>query len=298
MAKVGPALFRNFTRREGVTQTQSQAIYHSNQRNMPPKTTPSPPPSPCAMIPARFASKRLPGKPLLNIGSMSLIERAYRNAVAMDLFGEIFILTDDKRIQKHVQGFGGRVLMTSATCANGTHRIAQALQEHEALVRAPIIVNLQGDEPFMPKEAVAATLQMLQRYPQANIATCAVPVKEGDFDLNSVVKCVFTLSGDALYFSRASIPGKRSDAPTKGVKRLFRYRHLGIYAYRRAFLPIYAQLADTPLQLLEDLEQLKILEHGFHIKIASCDLDCPLGVDTEADLQRVREHVIASEPAG
>lgn len=228
---------------------------------------------------------------------MSLIERAYRNAVAMNLFGEIFILTDDKRIQKHVQGFGGQVLMTSPTCSNGTHRIAQALHEHDPLVRAQVIVNLQGDEPFMPKEAVAATLRMLERYPQANIATCAVPMKEGDFEINSVIKCVFTLSGDALYFSRAGIPGKRSDAPSKGVKRLFRFRHLGIYAYRRAFLPIYAQLADTPLQLLEDLEQLKILEHGFGIKVASCDLDCPLGVDTEADLQRARKDAAINESA-
>lgn len=262
---------------------------------MPTKANQATPSLPCAMIPARFASKRLPGKPLLTIGSMSLIERAYRNALAMELFGEIFVLTDDKRIQKHVQSFGGNVLMTNANCNNGSQRIAQALSMHEALVAAPIIVNLQGDEPFVPKEAVAATLQMLQRFPQANISTCAVPLKEGDFELNSVVKCVFTLAGDALYFSRASIPARRSDAPTKGVKRLFRYRHLGIYAYRRPFLQIYSQLADTPLQLLEDLEQLKILEHGFGIKVATCDLDCPLGVDTEADLIRVRELIAAIE---
>lgn len=244
---------------------------------------------PCALIPARFDSKRLPGKPLLSLGSMSLIERTYRNALSMKLFGDIFVLTDDERIYKHVQNFGGQVLMTPANCSSGTHRSAIALQQNENLITSSLIVNLQGDEPFVPKAAVSALLQIMQRYPAANIATCAAPLAEGDFLKNSVVKCVFNLAGDALYFSRAGIPARKDNAPSKSVKRMFRYRHIGIYAYRRQFLPIYAQLADTPLQILEDLEQLKALEHGFGIKVACCESECPLGVDTATELELARQ---------
>lgn len=245
----------------------------------------------CALIPARFASKRLPGKPLVPLGSMSLVERTYRNAMSMKLFDEVFVLTDDERVQKHVQNFDGKVLMTPSSCSSGTHRCAQALQQYEQLIKSPLIVNLQGDEPFIPKAAVSALLKMMQRYPMANIATCATPLKEEDFAKNSVVKCVFNLAGDALYFSRAGIPARKADAPSKVVKRMFRYRHIGIYAYRRQFLPIYSQLADTPLQILEDLEQLKVLEHGFGIKVACCEADCPLGVDTESELELARQWI-------
>ncbi len=252
-------------------------------------------PAPCALIPARFGSKRLPGKPLLSLGAQSLIERTYRNAQSMDLFSDIIVLTDDKRIQKHVLGFGGKVLMTPTNCTSGTQRIAQALEQHADAIEGSIIINLQGDEPFVPKAVVVALLQIMQRYPAASMATCAVPVSAGDFAKNSVVKCVFNQSGDALYFSRASIPARKLDSPSKGVKRLFRYRHIGIYAYRRSFLPIYAKLAETPLQLVEDLEQLKILEHGYSMKVACCEIECPLGIDTEEDLELARERLQRQE---
>lgn len=257
---------------------------------------PAPTTAPCALIPARFGSRRLPGKPLLSLGSKSLIEQTYRNAQSMNLFSDIIVLTDDKRIQKHVQGFGGKVLMTATSCTSGTDRIAQALEQSGTAIKGQLLVNLQGDEPFLPKAVVEALLHLMVRYPAATMGTCAVPVSAVDFAKNSVVKCVFNQAGDALYFSRAGIPARKLDSPSKGVKRLFRYRHVGIYAYRRSFLPIYAKLVETPLQILEDLEQLKILEHGYGMKIACCEIECPLGVDTEEDLELARDRIQRGEP--
>jgi 3-deoxy-manno-octulosonate cytidylyltransferase (CMP-KDO synthetase) len=196
------------------------------------------------------------------------------------------VATDDTRIYEHVRGFGGDVVMTSIDCPTGTDRLVEALQNQRDLDGAHIIVNIQGDEPCVDREVIQKIVELLQSDPQAVMATAAVKFHSAeDAQSRSVVKCVMDNQSNALYFSRSLLAAGHTEEWKAGLPV---FRHMGIYAYRRDFLLQYAQLPRTPLQIAEDLEQLKVLEHGFRIKIAVVD-HYSIGVDIPTDIQKVEQ---------
>jgi len=233
-----------------------------------------------AIIPARYASTRFPGKPLVEIQGKSLLQHTYENACKCKLLDQIVIATDDERIFYHAESFGSEVIMTSSSCMTGTDRLAEAYHNHPHLA-SDIIVNIQGDEPCMPISTIESVIAILQNHPEANMATAAALIHTESEALNpNVVKCVFNRFGKALYFSRALIPSNKQNAYDPAVNY---YKHLGIYAFRPAFLKAFAELPRTPLQICEDLEQLKVLEHGSPIMVAIAEADS-CGVDTPEDI--------------
>jgi 3-deoxy-manno-octulosonate cytidylyltransferase (CMP-KDO synthetase) len=235
-----------------------------------------------AVIPARYASQRFPGKPLANILGKTLIQRTYENACRCTVFDKVIVATDDQRIYDHVCTFTDDVVMTSPECATGTDRLIEVVRDND--IDASIIVNVQGDEPCLSAEVVEDVVAKLKNDDGAVVATPVALIKEKeDVISTSVVKCVFDRNGNALYFSRASVPSGKTKEKQNEAQH---YRHIGIYAYRRDFLLKYGELEDTPLQLTEDLEQLKILEHGFRIKVAIVH-DEAIGVDNPEDIKKI-----------
>jgi 3-deoxy-manno-octulosonate cytidylyltransferase (CMP-KDO synthetase) len=224
------------------------------------------------LIPARYASTRLPGKMLVQIFGKSLIQRTYENAAHCPLLNRLIVLTDDLRIRDEVHRFGGEVVMTSPHCATGSDRLAEALP-HLGLREEDIVINVQGDEPCVPPEVIEAVGRLLDEQEHAVMGTAAFPIEsEADRLEPSFVKCVVDRGGRALYFSRAPLPQA--------------YGHIGIYSYRPSFLSQYPKLPSTPLQLAEDLEQLKVLEHGYSIAVALVNQPV-IGVNTPEDLIRI-----------
>ncbi|MBT3394617.1 MAG: 3-deoxy-manno-octulosonate cytidylyltransferase [Waddliaceae bacterium] len=232
------------------------------------------------IIPARYGSTRFPGKPLALIAGVSLIQRTYENAVRCGCYDKLLVATDDARIYDHVKGFGGEVIMTSEQCPTGTDRVLEAANTLEALDDNDIIVNVQADEPLLGEGVVPALVNALNS--DADVATPVTALPEEDIDDPSVVKCVIGTDGMALSFSRKIAPHD-----DKGTTPTY-YKHLGIYAFRYHFLKEFATLAPTPLQQAEDLEQLKILEHGHAIAIAIVE-DDGIGVDTPEDITKVEK---------
>lgn len=228
-------------------------------------------------IPARYASTRLPGKPLRLIAGKPMIEHVYRRAAQADGIDSVVVLTDDARIAEAVDAFGGRCEMTPADCASGTDRIAHAARGWTDVVA---VINIQGDEPLIEPDGIARLARHLREHPDDGMATLAAPAADGELEDPNAVKVVVDLAGYALYFSRASIPFPRRSgaAPTR--------KHVGIYAYRREVLLRLAELAPTALEQAESLEQLRALEHGIRIRVLDTERAAP-GVDTEEDLARV-----------
>lgn len=238
-------------------------------------------------IPARYASTRLPGKPLLPLAGRPMIEYVWRQACASGA-EEVVIATDDARIAAAAEGFGARVCMTRDDHASGTDRLAEVA---DALGWADdaVVVNVQGDEPLLPPALISATAAALVEHPDAGIATLAAPLGNHElFDPNAV-KLVRDAAGYALYFSRATIPWHR-DRFAAGAREvppgLPYWRHIGLYAYRAAVLRRYPQLPVSPLEQAEALEQLRALWHGIRIFVLATDTAPPAGVDTAADLAR------------
>ncbi len=230
-----------------------------------------------AIIPARYASTRFPGKPLVQINGKTLIQRTYENALRCAALDKIYIATDDERIFQHALSFNAPVIMTSLECANGTERINEALSKIDE--DSDIIVNLQGDEPCTHPDTIEKIITGLQNDEEAVMSTAVSRITENITE-PSIVKCVMDHTGRALYFSRSPIPYYRNvdSGPC--------YRHHGIYAFRHDFLPIYSSLPSTPLQMAEDLEQLKILEHGYKIQAVLVE-DSSIGVDTPQDINKI-----------
>ncbi|MBF0154412.1 MAG: 3-deoxy-manno-octulosonate cytidylyltransferase [Magnetococcales bacterium] len=240
-----------------------------------------------AIIPARYASTRLPGKPLAEIAGKPMIQHVYERTTRARV-DRVLVATDDERIQRAVLAFGGDVVMTSPAHASGTDRVAEAARSLDA----DWIVNVQGDEPLLHPQMLDRLLEPLRHDPTIPMGTLAHPLIEpGDFLSPDVVKVVCDLRGFALYFSRAAIPLAREqrDTPTHVL------RHIGLYAYRADFLQRFARLDSTPLERLEKLEQLRALEHGFPIRVVTTSHGAT-GVDTMADLDKVRK-ILASTPA-
>lgn len=241
-----------------------------------------------AIIPARYASTRFPGKPLIKILDKTLIQRTYENALLCKTLADVVVATDDARIFDHVTSFGGRVVMTG-DCATGTDRLVEVVKNG---LDAEIILNIQGDEPCLDPEIVDAVVQALVQSPDAVVSTAAVEMTCADeAQLSSSVKCVLDQNGYALYFSRSLIPGNKNLTWNSHTTYL---KHLGIYCYRKEFLLQYGKLPQTPLQIAEDLEQLKILEHGYKIKVALVN-KMSLGVDTPEDIKKVEQFLCKSK---
>lgn len=242
-------------------------------------------------IPARYASTRLPGKPLRQIAGRTMLEYVHRQALASGA-EEVVVATDDQRIQAAAMGFGARVVMTSPEHPSGTDRLAEVATSL-GWSADQVVVNLQGDEPLMPAALIRQVAENLQHFADAGISTVATPIRDVE-ELNSpaAVKVVTDASGFALYFSRALIPYPR-DGETRLVGS--HLRHLGLYAYRVAVLQCYPQLAPSPAETVEHLEQLRALHHGIRIQVMVTPDAPPAGVDTEADLARVTALLTAGE---
>lgn len=240
------------------------------------------------VIPARFGSTRLPGKPLRLIAGKPMIEHVYERAKA-SCFETIVIATDDEKIAACCRNFGATVCMTSTQHATGSDRLAEVAKIYDWLDDT-IVVNLQGDEPLTPTENLHQVAANLAKYPQASMATLATPIiaSEQVSDPN-VVKVVRDKQGMALYFSRATIPFQRDGDENTG----YALRHIGIYAYRVAYLKSFAERSNCQLEDLEKLEQLRAMWHGERIHVAIAAVIPGNGVDTEDDLMAVEKVLLA-----
>lgn len=232
------------------------------------------------VIPARYASTRLPGKPLSMIAGKPMIQRVYERASLAELPDEVVVATDDVRVKKAVEAFGGKAVMTSPEHPSGTDRLAEVALGYPDI---DVIVNVQGDEPMIPPEVIDRLAEAFAKDLGLDMATLKVLMKEEDYDNPAAVKVVTDLNGYALYFSRSLMPYPRNKPAGYKV-----YKHVGIYAYRRDFLLKYAALEPTGLELAESLEQLRALENGYKIKVLESDFQ-GVGVDTPEDLARVNE---------
>ncbi|GMY37352.1 3-deoxy-manno-octulosonate cytidylyltransferase, mitochondrial-like [Fagus crenata] len=233
------------------------------------------------IIPARFASSRFQGKPLIPILGKPMIQRTWERAKLATTLNKLVVATDDERIAEICLGFGADVIMTSESCQNGTERCNEALQKLGK--KFDIVVNIQGDEPLIEPEIIDGVVKALQAAPDAVFSTAATSLKPEDaFDPNRV-KCVVDTHGYAIYFSRGLIPFNKSGKVNPHFPYLL---HLGIQSYDAEFLNIYPELPPTPLQLEEDLEQLKVLENGYMMKVIKVNHDAH-GVHIPEDVEKI-----------
>jgi len=248
----------------------------------------------CVVIPARYASSRLPGKPLLDIAGKPMIQHVYERAVQSGAT-EVVIATDDERIRQVAADFGALVCMTAAHHPTGTDRLAEVARLR-GYTSQHIIVNLQGDEPLMPPALIRQVAENLQSHPQASAATlCERITSSAELFDPHLVKVVMDKQSYALYFSRAPIPwdrdafGQTPDAANGLPARSEHYRHIGLYAYRAEFLQDYVQWPPCIIEQTESLEQLRILWNGHTLHVAEALENPGIGVDTAEDLARVQQ---------
>ncbi len=235
-----------------------------------------------AIIPARYASTRLPGKPLLDIAGKPMIQHVYERARDAELVNRVIVATDDMRIFDAVKGFGGEVVMTSDTHNSGTDRLAEVATSLES----DIIVNVQGDEPLIDSAMIDEAIRPLMENSTIVMGSLKAEIRdEAELNNPNLVKVVVDRNDFALYFSRYPIPYFRDASPLSLLTGHF--KHIGLYVYRRDFLLEYAGMPQTPLEEAEKLEQLRALENGYRIKVPTTRLQS-IGVDTEDELERVR----------
>lgn len=233
------------------------------------------------IIPARFASSRFPGKPLVQILGKPMIQRTWERAKLARSLDHVVVATDDEKIAECCKGFGAEVIMTSESCQNGAERCCEALQKLGK--KYDIVVNIQGDEPLVDPEIIDGIVKALQATPDAVFSTAVTALNPEDaFDTNRV-KCVVDNRGYAIYFSRGLIPFNKSAKVNPKFPYLL---HLGIQSYESKFLEKYPKLPPTPLQLEEDLEQLKVLENGYKMKVIKVDHEAH-GVDAPGDVEKI-----------
>lgn len=249
------------------------------------------------VIPARYASQRLPGKPLVDLQGMTMIERVYHQA-SKSAASKVIVATDHAEIEACVQAFGGEVCMTREDHESGTDRLAEVANNY-GFSDDDIVVNVQGDEPLIPPEVINQVAENLQQNTQASVATVSEKIEDLDTYLNpNAVKVVADNTGLALYFSRASIPWNRDLlADSTNNKALISeflsanaevQKHVGIYAYRVSLLNAFAYWEPTSLEKIEKLEQLRIMAYGHRIHVQEACLPVPGGIDTPEDLEKVR----------
>ena len=248
-----------------------------------------------AIIPARYGSTRLPGKPLAEIGGKPMIQHVYESAMKSRDLDRVLVATDDRRIEKVVQNFGGEVVLTSKRHKSGTDRLAEVARK----IKARWLVNVQGDLPFVHAETIARTVEPVRHDRTIPMGTACTPIyDEHEWRSPNVVKVVTDRAGFALYFSRAPIPfARRPVIDPSGKKKsdhgpLLGYRHIGLYVYRRDFLLKFAGLRPTVLEQIESLEQLRALENGYPVYVARVD-EHSVEVDTPADLKKAERYLRA-----
>ena len=229
------------------------------------------------VIPARYDSTRLPGKPLADIAGKPMIQRVYERAATAKLPELVVVATDDTRVLAAMESFGGKALMTAKDHPTGTDRLAEVAGVYD---NYDVIINVQGDEPLIAPEIIDALAAAFTEEPELKMATVMTEIEDAEKNNPNNVKVVTDKNGYALYFSRSLIPYPR----TAGVVPV--YKHIGIYAYRRDFLLAYAKMQPTLLEQSESLEQLRALENGYRIKVIKTDCKF-VGVDTPEDLARV-----------
>ncbi|MBO3656535.1 3-deoxy-manno-octulosonate cytidylyltransferase [Acinetobacter haemolyticus] len=247
------------------------------------------------VIPARFASSRLPAKPLLLIHGRPMILRVVDQARKVGGFDDLCVATDDPRIAEVCRAEDVDVVLTSADHPSGTDRLSEVARI-KGWAEDDIIVNVQGDEPLLPALLVKQVAQLLVDNPQCSMSTLCEPIIHLDeFQRDSIVKVVMSNRNEALYFSRATIPYDRDGAKQDEVKLHSQaYRHLGLYAYRVKLLQEYVTWPQGKLEVLESLEQLRVLENGHRIAIAVAQANLPPGVDTQVDLDRLNAMPISA----
>jgi len=241
------------------------------------------------VIPARFASTRFPGKPLIDLFGKPMVVRVAERA-ALASADRVIVATDDDRIAAACASAGIQHVMTRADHATGTDRLSEVVQQLQ-LADEMIVVNVQGDEPLIPATAIDQVAQLLDAHPEAAMATLCHPIHDiADAFNANVVKCVINEASQALYFSRAPIPYARdawAATQTTLPPGLPMHRHIGLYAYRASFLRIFPELTVPALERFEALEQLRALAHGYRIAVAVVDEPLPPGIDTPEDYQRL-----------
>lgn len=236
------------------------------------------------IIPARYGSSRLPGKPLADIAGKPMIIRVCE-AVESAPFDDIVVATDDERILSVVSKAGYKVVLTKADHPSGTDRLQEAA-EKLGLVSEDIVINLQGDEPLMPTQNLEQVAELLQKNPDASVATLFEHEPVSEISNANMVKLVQRTDQEVLYFSRATIPFDRDNVLTS--EATFK-RHVGLYAYKKHALDQFVKYPEGELEQLEKLEQLRFMENGHKIVAAKSQLKIPAGVDTEEDLEKVRQ---------
>jgi 3-deoxy-manno-octulosonate cytidylyltransferase (CMP-KDO synthetase) len=233
------------------------------------------------IIPARYHSTRLEGKPLVDIHGKPMIQRVYEQVKAADMLDDVLVATDDQRILDAVTGFGGKAVMTSQAHTTGTDRIAEVARDLDVQV----IINVQGDEPFITPTMIDEVATPLLNNPDIPMCTLMHEITEEDFQNPNVVKVVTDQAGFGLYFSRSLIPYPRKKEGHHA------FEHIGIYGYQREFLLKLTQLPPTPLETTEALEQLRVIENGYQIKVILTQAHdyIPLSIDTPEDLERAKK---------
>lgn len=245
------------------------------------------------IIPARYASTRLPGKALLDICGKPMLQHVYERAIESGA-SAVYIATDDERIKTASEEFGAQVILTEDTHRSGTDRLAEAVK-YLSLNDDEVVVNLQGDEPLMPASLIEQVAKDLHEHKDASMATLCTPINSVDDVANpNVVKVVFSKAGYALYFSRAPIAWEREHFRVSSFRpsgHHMHYRHIGLYAYRAGFLDRFVNWPICDMEEMESLEQLRVLWNGERIHISEAAAIPPPGVDTQDELERVRRLV-------
>lgn len=230
------------------------------------------------VIPARYKSTRFQGKPLATIGGKTMIQMVYEKCLKSNLLNQVRVATDNQQIYDHVCSFGGKVVMTDTNIATGSDRCYEAIK-HE---NWDVVVNIQGDEPLIDPTVIDTCIQSLLDAPEA-VSSTPVVISHEEIDSPHTVKAVLDQKWQALYFSRYPIPFFRNPSNQKQY-----YRHIGLYCYRKPFLEQYVAMPQTPLEIAESLEQLRIIENGYKIQCCLVNYKS-IGVDTPADLEKVRQ---------
>lgn len=240
-----------------------------------------------AIIPARYASTRFPGKPLVNINGKTMVHNVY--VQACKVFKDVWVATDDERILNEVERFGGKAVMTMKKHKSGTDRCCEAIDKIETLENRTwdVIVNIQGDEPFIKTEQLLEIMKCFKQK-KTQIATLVKPINNKDDIFNpNKPKVVVSNKNEAIYFSRSPIPFLRGVSETKWVSKHLFYKHIGLYAYRKDILHQITKLKPSSLENAESLEQLRWLENGFSIKVSFTEHES-VSIDTPKDLERIK----------
>ena len=240
------------------------------------------------IIPSRYASQRLPQKPLAMIAGKMLVQRVYERCKLASGIDEIYIATDHSAIAEAVEQFGGKVVMTSPDCPSGTDRVAEAAKNLN--IENAIVINVQGDEPLIDPSVITALANEMKNHPEIPVATPITPLKKAEELTNpNIVFAVKDRNGNALYFSRHPIPFHRDlgfDSVFSWPEQHLYFKHIGVYAYRAGILKQFVALGESPLERAERLEQLRLLEAGIPIRCVEVDYES-VAVDTAEDIKRV-----------